>query len=103
MKLKIGQRYVSQSCETEVIVVRAPGVDVEVTGAGHPMALGGGDPGGKRLTPLPEWQAGTALGKRYATRDGLIEVLVVKAGSGTLAVDGVALHVSRPKALPSSD
>jgi hypothetical protein len=46
---------------------------------------------------------GTRMGKRY-TRDGDdLELLVTKAGRGSLAADGTALAVKDAKPLPASD
>jgi hypothetical protein len=100
MNLKIGGRYVSQACDTEVIVVKAPGGDVELRCAGQPMAPAGA---GEQLEPDPAWLDGSALGKRYTDAEKTIELLVVKPGAGTLALDGTRLEALAAKALPSSD
>jgi hypothetical protein len=47
--------------------------------------------------------AGTLLGKRYVNNTGKIELLCVKAGKGSLAVNGEALVLKDAKPLPSSD
>jgi hypothetical protein len=46
---------------------------------------------------------GTLLGKRYVNEAGDLELLCIKPGDGSLAVDGVALGLKEAKALPSSD
>ena len=51
----------------------------------------------------PAFSAGTLLGKRYVDKDGGVELLCVKAGKGSLAIDGVALQTKDAKPLPSSD
>jgi len=51
----------------------------------------------------PAFAGGTLLGKRYVDKDGAIELLCVKAGQGSLAIDGVALQTKDAKPLPSSD
>jgi hypothetical protein len=43
------------------------------------------------------------LGKRYTNPEGTLELLVVKAGPGVLAVDGTALVIRDAKPLPASD
>jgi hypothetical protein len=43
------------------------------------------------------------MGKRYVTADGTIELLCVKPGKGSLALNGVALQIKEAKPLPSSD
>jgi len=47
--------------------------------------------------------AGTLLGKRYVNEGGDLELLCIKPGEGSLAVDAVALVLKEAKALPSSD
>jgi hypothetical protein len=102
MEIKVGSRLRSVVCETEVIVVKSPGRDVDLRCGGHPMvakddaAAGSGAPS--------EGKAGGALiGKRYGD-DGLgVELLVTKGGSGTLAIGETPLPVKEAKRLPSSD
>jgi hypothetical protein len=102
--LKSGQRLRSQVCTTEVIVVRVPADDLELTCGGSPMVELGADvaAGGK---PAPGLDEGTLLGKRYTTddADGTLELLVTKGGDGTLAGNGVPLVTKESKPLPSSD
>ena len=43
------------------------------------------------------------MGKRYVDEAGRVELLCVKAGKGSLAIDGVALKTKDAKSLPSSD
>jgi hypothetical protein len=50
----------------------------------------------------PAFAAGTVMGKRYVDETGA-EVLVTKAGAGTLAVGETALNVKEAKPLPASD
>ena len=45
----------------------------------------------------------SALLKRYVDEAGRVELLCVKAGKGSLAIDGVALKTKDAKSLPSSD
>ena len=104
MNLKMGARYFSQACDTEVIVVKAPTGDVLLSCAGQPMLDGAArQTATARLEPVAEWLGGSALGKRYADAAGSIELLVVKPGAGTLALDGTALQARTARALPSSD
>ncbi len=104
MPLKSGQRLRSQVCTTEVIVVRVPADDLELSCGGSPMVEMGTEvaEGG---TPAPGLDGGTLLGKRYTTDDpdGALELLVTKAGAGTLAGNGVPLVTKESKPLPSSD
>lgn len=104
MKLKIGNRYYSQACDTEVIVVKSTAEEVELTCAGQPMSEQNPKKAGlPRLEPDPGSVGGSQLGKRYSDETGTIELLVVKPGAGTLAVDGQPLQPKAAKALPSSD
>jgi hypothetical protein len=43
------------------------------------------------------------MGKRYVDADGAYELLCVKPGKGSLAVNGVALVIKDAKPLPASD
>ena len=102
MELKPGLRLESATCDTQVVVVRAPkeATDVDVRCGGHPMRDLG--TGGDRLALTGEGDA-TLLGKRYADEELGVEVLCTKAGSGTLAVDGRPLAIKTAKPLPASD
>jgi hypothetical protein len=101
VELKAGARLKSQVCETQVIVVRAPQGDVELSCGGAPMvALDADVPMGE---PDPAWAQGTQLGKRYADEDIGLEVLCTKAGKGSLALNGAPLGLKQAKPLPASD
>ena len=51
----------------------------------------------------PAQAGGSELGKRYANEDLGLELLVTKAGEGSLGVDGKPLELKQPKNLPTSD
>jgi hypothetical protein len=101
--LRPGTRLRSQTCTTEIIVIRPgrgtvrltcggkPMIDIASRGAGsHPAAAG--------------LDTGSALGKRYtAASDDTFEVLVTQAGAGTLADGMTPLIFKEAKPLPSSD
>ena len=102
MQVKAGSRLKSQVCETQVVAVRAPTVDVELTCGGAPLIALDTDPDPSLV--IDESQAGgTLLGKRYADDDLGLELLCTKAGKGSLAVDGRPLGLKQAKALPASD
>jgi hypothetical protein len=102
MQLKTGARLKSAVDETEVIVVRAPAVEVELGCGGYPMiALAEERPSG--LTIDASLSGGTQLGKRFANEDKGLEVLCTKGGQGTLTVDGEVLGPKEAKPLPASD
>lgn len=102
MALKPGTRLRSPVCDAEVIVVKAPGGDVDVRCGGHPMvALDAGRPEG--LSVQPGFDKGVLLGKRYTDEDATLELLCTKAGPSSLSVGEVPLEVKDAKPLPSSD
>lgn len=102
MKVRSGARLRSQTCDAEVIVVRAPAGPVTIQCGGHDMAPVG-DERGPALPVQPGYDAGTMLGKRYAHDPTGIELLCTKGGRGALSVDGAPLLPKDAKPLPSSD
>ena len=102
MDLKPGTRWASQVCETEVIVVRPPQHAVNLQCGGHPMVPIGTDKAAD-LVLDPSLAGGSNIGKRFADPETGIELLVTKAGAGTLAIDGLAIPLKLSKPLPSSD
>ncbi len=96
--MKPGTKLKSAVDDTEVMVIK--GGDGALTCGGAPM----GD--AKPATPGaidPAFAEGSKVGKRYVDEAGTIELLCVKAGKGSLALDGVALGIKDAKPLPSSD
>jgi hypothetical protein len=101
MKLVPGTRLRSAVCDTQVVVVRAPGGPVDLRCGGAP------------LVPLDDTSAqgaidpaeaeGTLLGKRYADEDSGLELLCTKPGQGSLTCEGTRLPLKGAKPLPSSD
>ena len=99
--LKPGTRLRSVTCDTEVVVVKGPGDEVDVRCGGAPMVAVGED--GDRSEPAAPFDQGTLVGKRYVTDDDSVELLCTKAGAGSLSVGDAALEVKGAKPLPSSD
>ena len=99
-EIKVGARLKSATCTTEVVVVKAPSSAVDLQCGGAAMAedatLGSETLDGAQAE-------GTLLGKRYTDEDSGIELLAVKAGNGSLSVDGRPLTLKGVKPLPSSD
>ena len=99
--LKNGTRLRSQVCDTQVIVVRASATLDDLRCGGAPMTLIGDEPSGQ-AQPDPALADGTVMGKRYIDDAGA-EVLVTKAGTGTLTVGSTPLALKEAKPLPASD
>jgi len=126
--LKPGTRLRSAVCTTEVMVIQAPGADVEITCGGAPMvplgspaASGASGSSGasasareagarserseqsQQIRDSSATNPGTLIGKRYVNAAGDLELLCTKPGAGTLAAAGAPLTVKGAKPLPSSD
>lgn len=100
--LKAGTRLKSTVCATELMVIAASGGSYDLTCGGAAMV--------DKAVEVPEGGAvdsahadGTLLGKRYTNAAADLELLCIKSGDGSLAVDGVTLSLKEAKALPSSD
>ena len=96
--MKPGMKLQSSVCDAEVIVIRAGAGAAECGGA--PMV---DKRPAERGEINPAFAGGAQTGKRYVDEAGTVELLCVKAGKGTLSVDGVALLIKEAKPLPSSD
>lgn len=99
--LKVGARLKSNVCDTEVMVIACADTSVTVSCGGAEMLDATATKTGS--APDAAHAAGTLLGKRYVNAAGKIELLCVKAGKGSLAVNGEALVLKDAKPLPSSD
>ena len=99
--IKNGTRLQSQVCDTQVIVVKAADSLDDLRCGGLPMLpLDGQRSEGATLDPA--FAGGSAMGKRYID-DGGAEVLVTKAGAGSLSVGTTPLAIKEAKPLPASD
>lgn len=101
MELKAGTRLKSAVCATEVIIVKAPGGDVDVTCGGSPMTAPDVDASGG--DPAAGADEGTQMGKRYVNDDEELELLCTKPGDGSLGVGSTLLTLKEAKTLPASD
>jgi hypothetical protein len=96
--MKPGTKLKSAVCDTEVMVIK--GGDAVVSCGGAPMV----DDKPATLGPIDlAFAEGSKIGKRYIDAAGTVELLCVKAGKGSLSIDGVALATKDAKPLPSSD
>ena len=100
MQLKSGARLKSAVCDGEVMIVKAPGGDLELTCGGVPMAASAP---AERQSVHPDHAVGIRIGKRYISEDGELEVLCVKAGDGALAANGQLLLQKDTRQLPKTD
>jgi hypothetical protein len=96
--MKPGTRLKSAACDTEVMVIRSGNGTIECGGA----PMGEAKPA-EAAELSSDFSGGTLMGKRYVDADGQYELLCVKAGKGSLSVDGVALVTKEAKPLPASD
>jgi hypothetical protein len=99
--IKNGTRLQSQVCDTQVIVVRSADSLDDLRAGGVPMVPLDAEKSSE-LSIDPEFSDGNAMGKRYVDEAGA-EVLVTKAGAGTLSVGTTALSLKEAKPLPASD
>jgi hypothetical protein len=95
--MKPGTRLKSAACSTEVVVIKAAGGVIECGGV--PMAEDASGDG----APDAAFASGSVMGKRYVDADGTVELLCVKPGAGSLALNRVAMVLKEAKPLPSSD
>jgi hypothetical protein len=102
MKITVGSRLRSAVCSTEVIVVRAPNKEIDLRCGGHPMRSGT-EPSLEATEPETGHDKGSELGKRYADNGIGLELLVTKAGTGSLALANESLSQVAPRQLPTSD
>ena len=102
MELRPGLRLESATCDTQVVVVKAPKdtAEVDVRCGGAPMREHG--TGGDQVAITVEGEP-TLLGKRYANEDLGVELLCTQGGAGALSVGDTSLLVKGAKPMPSSD
>jgi hypothetical protein len=99
--IKNGTRLKSQVCQTQVIIVRSSPALEDLRAGGAPM-IPVGDEVDAGLTLDDALAGGTQTGKRYVDDAGA-EVLVTKAGAGSLSVGSTPLTIKEAKPLPASD
>jgi len=99
--IKTGTRLKSQVCDTEVIVIKTgDGLD-DLRAGGVVMREIGADTASDAALDA-NFSDGNVMGKRYVDETGA-EVLVTKAGAGTLSIGDTPLSVKEAKPLPASD
>ena len=99
--MKSGSRLRSQVCDTQVIVVKVADGLADLRCGGAPMVALDAEKDAS-LVLDPGLSDGAVMGKRYIDDDGA-ELLVTKAGAGTLAVGDTPMSLKEAKPLPASD
>jgi len=100
--IKPGLRLKSAVCSTEVLVIRAPAGEAQLSCGGVEM-LAIGELPWAGTPPDPAPGQGSLIGKRYVDAEERFELLCTKGGEGSLSLNGASLTVKQAKALPSSD
>ena len=99
--VKNGTRLQSQVDDTQVIVVKTADSLDDLRCGGTPMIPLDAEKSAD-ATLDPNLAGGAVMGKRYVDDSGA-EVLVTKAGAGTLSVGTTPLEQKTAKPLPASD
>jgi hypothetical protein len=87
---------------TEVVVVRAPDMEVDVRCGGLPFEpMEGATP--RTAGVQPGFGQGSLLGRRYADEDLGLELLCTKSGPASISLGSEILGPKTSKPLPSSD
>jgi hypothetical protein len=101
LDLKPGTRLRSAVSQVELVVIRAPGSDVDLRCGAIAMIDSQEDAVPQNASARLE---GTVeLGKRYIDGDDTLELLCTKGGQGTLTLGSQPLVIKGAKPLPSSD
>ena len=96
---KPGTKLSSTVCKTQIMALRVPAAELEITCGGAPMQVGEPD----SLGEMSGENSGTLVGKRYTDADESMEFLCTRGGDGSIAIEGYVIDVKAAKKLPSSD
>lgn len=100
LTLKAGTRLTSAVSDVQVMAIKIPAGEYEITCGGVDMVGPGGTaPEGGSCDDSGE----TLMGKRYVDEGETVEFLCTKGGKGALVLNGTPLEVKQAKQLPSSD
>jgi len=97
---KPGTKLSSAVCKTQIMVLRAPAEELNISCGGAPMQVG--DPA-ELGTMDGDKAGGTLVGKRYTDEAETMEFLCTRGGEGSVAVEGHTIDIKAAKKLPSSD
>lgn len=96
---KPGTKLTSTVCKTQIMVLRVPNEELDISCGGAPMQVG--EP--ESLGEMRGENSGTLVGKRYTDADETMEFLCTRGGDGSVGVAGYVIDVKAAKKLPSSD
>lgn len=102
MTLKPGARLFSAVCTTELIAVKVPAGEVDLTIGGVPP-VGSAAERTQTGSVADGHGGGAAMGKRYVDSAETIELLCTKPGDGVPALGDELLQLKEAKPLPASD
>lgn len=97
--IKAGTKLSSAVCQTQIMALRVPAEELEITCGGASMGADDGEKG----EIDSNLSGGTLVGKRYVDDGETMEFLCTRGGDGTVQVNGVSLAIKQAKQLPSSD
>ena len=100
VQIKAGTKLFSAVCDTQIMVLRVPADDLDVSCGGLPMQT---EEATEKSSMTEEAGEGSLVGKRYVDEAETLEFLCTRGGEGNVSVNGVALEVKQAKRLPSSD
>lgn len=100
MQIKAGTKLYSAVCNTQIMVLRVPADDLDVTCGGLPMHT---EEVAEVSLMSDDAGEGSLVGKRYVDEAETMEFLCTRGGEGSIAVNGFALEIKQAKRLPSSD
>ena len=102
MTLKPGARLFSAVCTTELIAVKVPAGEVDLTIGGFPPVSSAAERT-QTGSVADGHGGGAAMGKRYVDSAATIELLCTKPGNGVPALGDELLQLKEAKPLPASD
>ena len=100
VQIKAGTKLFSAVCDTQIMVLRVPADDLDVTCGGLPMQT---EEAAEKSSMSGGGGEGRRVGERCGDEAETIEFLCARGGEGNISVNGVALEIKQAKRLPSSD
>ena len=97
---KPGVKLSSTVCKTQIMALRVPAEELDISCGGAPMQVGEPEALGEIDASA---SGGTLVGKRYTDEAETMEFLCTRGGDGSIAVAGYTIDIKAAKKLPSSD